>query len=128
MPSGLLNFYKCRRDAWRFRVERGQQAVVEFDHPEGRHWTLTLVEISDGGVRFRLDEDRPTLAIGDRIAEVTLDVGTLQMTGSLQVHHITPEPDGGATCGAEFTPATEADERMLELILRFFDRGDPRAN
>jgi hypothetical protein len=54
-------------------------------------------------------------------------VATLQMMGSLELHHITADPGGGTTCGAEFTPATEADERMMELILRFFEKREPQA-
>jgi hypothetical protein len=98
LPSALLNFYKCRRRAWRWRVEHGQEAVVEFEN---------------GG---------PKLEIGATIDGVTVDVGGIQIPGSLRVLHVTQQAENETICGAEFTPATESDQRMMALILDFFEK------
>jgi c-di-GMP-binding flagellar brake protein YcgR len=128
VPSRILNPYSCRRRAWRWRVKRGQEAVVEFDLPRGWRWTLSLVEISDGGVGFRLDNGRPELAIGTRIDDVIVDVGAIQVTGSVRVLHVTEDAGADSTCGAAFTPATEDDRRMLDLILFAFEDGSSRSD
>ena len=118
MASRLLNFYKCRRAAWRVRVENKQEAIVEFDLPAGRHHTLRLVEISEGGLSFHVDDAvREALTIGMDIDDVTVDVGGLQIVGSMRLLHVTEPAGGGAACGVEFTPTTGVDERMMGLVL-----------
>jgi hypothetical protein len=126
MSIRLQNIYTCQRRAWRLRVDRDDESIAEFDFPKGWRWTLNLVEISDGGVGFRLENDRPSVQIGTLIEGGAIQVGKIRISGSLRIMHVSPDPEGGTICGAAFTPATKGDERTMSQLLDALEKQAPR--
>jgi hypothetical protein len=120
--SRLTNF--CQRRAARHRPDHAERAFVEFDLYDGSRWRLSLLEISDVGICFGLDDNQPSLAVGTPISAATLAVNALRIRGSLQVVHVTTEFAAGTICGAEFVPTTATDRRALILILARLDKRD----
>jgi hypothetical protein len=116
------------RRARRIVVEDEAAAFVEIDFVRRSHWKLSLVEISPIGVSFRLEDGRPSLAVGSRLQGVRLDVVGLQVSGNLRVAHVTRMPGAETICGAEFQPSTEADHRMMALVLSSLEKRSPDAN
>jgi c-di-GMP-binding flagellar brake protein YcgR len=126
MSIRLQNIYACQRRAWRLRVDRDDESFAEFDFPKGWCWTLNLVEISDGGVGFRLEGGRPTIEIGTVIAGAAIQIGKVRIEGALRIMHVTPDPEDGTICGAAFTPASPADERTMSQLLDALEKQAPR--
>ena len=126
MPSGPQIANRYKRRACRFRPEDGEEAFVHFDLADGVHWTLSLVEISDGGLAFGLNDGRPRLKVGARIDRVTVEAGGFELAGSARVTHVTSELGVSTICGAEFAPSTEADKKTLALVLNTILKRSPR--
>ena len=117
MPSVPYLAYVCNRRAWRLRTGNADEAFIQFDLADGSRWSLSLLEISEGGVGFGLDNGRPSLTIGATIEAATLHVGDFEISGSARVSHVTSEFAVGTLCGAEFRPADDADRRLMALLL-----------
>ncbi len=121
MTSPGRSVFGLKRRSWRFMLETGQAALVEFNLTGGSHWILSLVEFSAAGIAFRLQDGCPVLAVGDEIDSAVLQLGDFRIVGSFRVVHVTPGPGGETICGARFTPSTEAAQRMLDLLLDNFE-------
>ena len=126
MSIRLQNIYACQRRAWRLRVDRDDESFAEFDFPKGWRWTLNLVEISDGGVGFRLEGGRPSIEIGTVIDGGAIQVGKVRINGAFRVMHVTPDSEEGTICGAAFTPASPGDERTMSQLLDALEKQAPR--
>jgi len=104
----------CRRGTERYRLLYAGEAFVEFAGPGDRAWQLELLGISSRGVCFGLQDGKPALERGSRIDGVVVQIGSARVNGMLLIAHATEEFAAGTICGAEFHPATEADERKLK--------------
>ncbi|HEX6851992.1 MAG TPA: hypothetical protein VF139_11365 [Candidatus Polarisedimenticolaceae bacterium] len=115
----------CKRRAVRYRPGHAEQAYVEFGLADGSRWRLSLLELSNGGICFGLENEEPSVTVGMTIDGARLQVGDACVTGSLRVAHVTSEFAAGTVCGAEFTPASGSDHRALALLLSHLEaRGD----
>ncbi len=117
MPDNPRFDRACRRRAVRYRPSHGDTATVRLELVEGSVWTLNVVEISENGLAFGLDHGRPPLTVGARIDRATIRLGSEQIAGSLCIRHVTEEFAAGTICGAEFTPSSVAEERIIEKVL-----------
>ena len=123
--SGPHRAYARKRRAWRFKPEHADEAFVEFDLADGSPWRLSLVVIGAGGFGFSLHDGRPEIVVGARMDHATVQVAGFRITGSLRVAHVNAEFAADTICGAEFTPATDADARkMAYLIARLEQRNE----
>ncbi len=95
----------------------GEPAFIDFAMPDGSHFRLDVLSLGSGGVSFGLDEGRPPLQDGSRIERAILCVGDTRVAGGIVVAHVTEEFSVGTVCGAEFHPATAADEQALDALL-----------
>lgn len=111
----------CKRRALRYRPEHAEQAYVEFGLADGSRWRLSLLEIGSGGLCFGLENDRPSLTVGMTIDNARIQAGDVCFTGALRLAHVTCEFAAGTICGAEFTPASETDQRQLASLLTHLD-------
>ena len=128
MPSHAGPNITERRRARRLSVEHEAEAFVQFDLVGRSRWKLSLVEISALGVGFRLENGRPSLAIGTELDKVTLNVVGLRIVGKIRVAHVTRKPGEDIYCGAEFYPSTEGEQRTLALVLSSLDKRSPQSN
>jgi hypothetical protein len=101
----------------RFWIWQAGEATVEFTYPDGCSWCCDLLNISESGVCFGLIEEQPALDPGLRIDGVNLYIEGIEVEGALKIVHTTGELESGTICGAEFTPATEADAHNLEKVI-----------
>jgi hypothetical protein len=101
----------------RFWIWQAGEATVEFTYPDGCSWCCDLLNISESGVCFGLIEEQPALDSGLRIDGAIIYVEGIEVDGALVIVHTTGELDSGTICGAEFIPATKADERNLKKVI-----------
>ena len=104
----------CRRGAERYRFLYAGEAFIEIVRPGGPPLQLELLGISSRGVCFGLQDGQPILERGSTIDRIVVQVGNVRIDGMLMIAHATAEFAAGTICGAEFHPATEADERKLK--------------
>jgi hypothetical protein len=124
LPTGSRSVYGHKRSAARYRPVRADDAFIEFDSSDGSHRKFGLVEVSAAAVGFALDGDPVGLSVGATIDLATISAGALRVAGRLRVVHLTSGFASGTVCGAQFSPATEADERTLsQWIARLDARG-----
>ena len=114
------------RRNWRFRLNHAEKASVDFDLPDGSHWSLNLVELSAEGFAFELENGRPELTAATRIDAVAIRVKGVQFAGTLRIVHVTKESEADTVCGAEFAPATDADAGTLALLITALEERDRR--
>ena len=128
MPSQTEPTKTYQRRAWRLRLKDDDEAFVEFDLVGESHWRLSLVEISEGGVGFRLEGARPALAVGTQIAGVMIHAAGLRIAGSIRVAHVTWKPGDDTICGAVFIPSTEADMDTMGLLMSHLEKRGPQSS
>ena len=128
MQAPIESAIPGQRRAWRLRVDHEDEAFVQFDLVGSSRWRLKLTEISPVGLAFRLQDGSPILAVGTQLNGVQLHVVGLRIVGTILVAHVTREPGADTICGAEFLPATEADERTMALLVSCLEKRDPRSN
>ena len=117
---------RCQRFAWRLKVDHREDAFVKIDLVGKSHWRLKLVEISEIGVAFRLQNGRPSLAVGSCINGVKLHVAGLRIVGNIRVVHLTPKTGEDTICGAEFNPSAEVDRNTMTILRSCLERRTPR--
>jgi hypothetical protein len=116
-----FSFPKKRRFG-RYRPERETQASVEFRLADDSHWRPSLIEIGAGGLSFGLGNELPSLSVGWNIDPATIHLDDLRISGSLRIAYLTAEFAAETTCGAEFTPSTNADAGALTRLLARLER------
>jgi hypothetical protein len=126
MPVAPNLAYVCNRCAWRFKPGHDETATVQFHLDDGSHVMLNLLEISEGGLRFILDDGRPEPLIGTHVDATMVQVGDFRIWGQMRVTHITPEFAVGTVCGVAFMPSTKADKKLMKLLLYDLEKRCPR--
>jgi hypothetical protein len=123
MENSTASSASSGRNDNRHWLQHAGEAFVEFDLADGRRWCLDLVNVSDGGLCFGLDDDgQPVLEVGTRIDDAVVRVGEIEISGSLLVAHATEQFAAGTLCGAEFKPSKECDQHKLTTLIDQLDQ------
>jgi hypothetical protein len=128
LPDAPQFYRGCQRRFQRSRPEHAERAFLHFGGAGGARRTMSLVEISEGGVGFGVDDEGPSFEIGDAFEGVTIQVGACAIAGSLRVAHLTSSFAAGTVCGAAFTPASEADAQAMAALLAGLDKRKPASD
>jgi hypothetical protein len=114
-PAPLDGSSRYNKRHW---LPHAGEAFVEFGLADGRHWCLDLVNVSDGGLCFGLDDNgQPVLEVGSRIDAAVVRVGEIEISGSLLIAHATEQFGAGTLCGAEFKPSKKCDQHKLTTLI-----------
>ena len=110
---------QTRRVARRHAVSKSHHARLEFDYPGpgGKHFDLTLTDLSVSGLSFRCGGELPGLDSGTTLSPVVIRLGKCDIHGDLLVMHVTSGPPSETTCGALFYPAKDADLLKLKSAI-----------
>jgi hypothetical protein len=110
---------QTRRVTRRYAVSTSHHARLEFDYPGpgGRHFDLSLIDISVSGLSFLCGDDLPGLDSGTTLSPVVIRLGKCDIHGDLLVMHVTSGPSNKTTCGALFYPAKDADLLKLKSAI-----------
>jgi hypothetical protein len=101
-----------RRKNRRYQLSHNLEPTIEFNHPgpNGVLYNLPVVDLSNAGFAFRINDELTGLEAGSNVDGVVLHMGDIRIEGDLVVIRITP---GQLTCGALFYPSS--DENLLKL-------------
>jgi hypothetical protein len=117
LPTTACAFYT--RDRRRLRIPGGEEARVEFVHPQsGWRLSCAVVDICEDGFAFEIPDSRDALPLNSVVSHLILRVGDYSIRGAFQATHITEEADRRIVCGGRFRPSAERDRRLLRGFVR----------
>ncbi len=122
MPLRVKNMREDRR----YALPTDVGAEIEFDVPDGGHYRLPLLNISDVGLAFSIPEPIPEIEAGIMLADAQIHVGSLVIRGKLALHHSLRDHPFNPKCGARFYPASDTDRKELVSLLSRLSMSQPR--
>lgn len=111
---------RCRRNVRRHTIVDSENSRVEFrfPHPNGRPWSLPLLDVSVSGFSFSLDDELAGFDTGTTLEPVVLRIGSVEMHGALLVMHVSRSSSPATrVCGVLFYPAQDEDLLKLKSVI-----------
>ena len=109
-PVGVTKSSNRMED--RHLIPRAERAYVEFDYPQptGKRRRLSLLDMSSAGICFALPfYGLSGIDLTTHLIDVLVRIGGCEISGELQVSHVTRESDERILCGGRFYPASKND-------------------
>ena len=113
----------CRRKNPRFSLVAPYDGTIQFGFPEAHSavCTMTLLDLSRGGLSFVLAHELPGLEVGESIDAARVHLAGRIVTGDIVVMHLTPDAGRGAVCGALFFPTEDEDILALRGLISMLE-------
>lgn len=96
----------CERDGTRRLVPRSDTAWIDVPAPDGKTWSVPLLDLSRKGLSFGIDgtELDGHIDRGDALPDVTIHIDDREFGGTVRIMHVTQGFATGTVCGCTFSP------------------------
>ncbi|MCP3980582.1 MAG: hypothetical protein GY716_14865 [bacterium] len=106
-----------RRDP-RYALDgRAAQINFDFPFPHGKSWEGELTRISVAGIAFAIAGLPPGLQPGDKVRQITIRVGEIEIHGDLLVRNVSNDEKHRTVYGALMYPISDADQLRLNCLI-----------
>jgi hypothetical protein len=105
-----------RRKNRRYQLSPNLEPTIEFNHPgpNGSLFKMPVVDLSNAGFAFRINDDLTGLEVGSNVDGAVLHMGDIRIEGDLVVMRV---DSGLPTCGALFYPSSDEDLLKLRSLI-----------